>query len=272
MVIFRKKQNTDDGYLKSRYKIGLALSGGGTRGIAHLGVLKAFAEHKIRFDCVAGTSAGALVGSIYCAGLDLDEVIAEARTVTRRELVNKRFAIGSNSNNIARLANRFLQGKNFDDLLIPFACIAVDIVSGGEVELNSGSVAEAVSASCAVPALFTPVEHDGMLLVDGGLLNNMPADVCRRMGADIVIAVDLNYNRGNKGAKPRNVIDTLVATWNITTKSTMYKGQMNSDLVIEPELGNYKNSSLDHFDERIEAGYKATLDVMDNIKQLLLTK
>lgn len=272
MAIFRKKQIVEDGYLKSRYKIGLALSGGGTRGIAHLGVLKAFAEHRIRFDCVAGTSAGALVGAIYCAGVDLDEVIAEAKRVTRRELVNKRFAIGSNSDNIARLADKFLKGKTFDDLQIPFACVAVDIVSGDEVELNSGRVASAVSASCAVPALFTPVERDGMLLVDGGLLNNMPSDMCRRMGADIVIAVDLNHNRGNKGSKPRNVIDTLVATWSITTKSTMYKGEMNSDLVIEPELGCYKNSSLDFIDERIEAGYKATLDVMDSIKQLLLSK
>lgn len=269
MAFFRKKQNDDDTFVKSRYKLGLALSGGGTRGIAHLGALKAFAEHKIRFDCVAGTSAGALVGSIYCAGLDLDEVIAEAKTVTRKELVNKRFAIGSNSDNIARLAERFLQGKTFDELTIPFACVAADIISGAETILDSGSVADAVSASCAVPALFTPVKRDEMLLVDGGLLNNMPADVCRRMGADIVVGVDLNYNRGNVGVKPRNVIDTLVATWGITAKSTMYKGQMNSDLVIEPELTKYKNTALDNFDERVDEGYRATMAVIDELKQLL---
>lgn len=269
MALFRRKQS-DDGFVKSRYKIGLALSGGGTRGIAHLGVLKAFAEHKIRFDYVAGTSVGSLVGALYCAETDLDELIAEAKTVNRRELVNKRFAIGSNSANIARLADKFLQGKTFADLKTPFACVAVDIASGAEVILDSGDVSEAVSASCAVPALFTPVNIDDMLLVDGGLLNNLPADVCRRMGADIVIGVDLNHNRGNVGAKPRNVLDTLVATWSITTKSTMYKGQMNSDLIIEPELGSYKNSTLDHIEERIDEGYRATVAVMDEIKQLLL--
>lgn len=271
MGLFKRKQ-IDDGFVKSRYKLGLALSGGGTRGIAHLGVLKAFAEQRIRFDCVAGTSVGSLMGAIYCAGVDIDDVIAEAKTVTVKELINKRFAIGSNSANIQKLADKFLQDTTFEQLKIPFACVAADIVSGSEVILDSGNVSQAVSASCAVPALFTPVEYDGMLLVDGGLLNNMPADVCRRMGADIVVGVDLNHNRGNKGVKPRNVIDTLVATWNITTKSTMYKGQMNSDIVIEPELTDYKNTSLKNFDERIEAGYVATLKIIDELKQLLQAK
>lgn len=271
MALFKRKQ-ADDGFIKSRYKLGLALSGGGTRGIAHLGVLKAFAEQRIRFDCVAGTSVGSLVGAIYCAGLNLDEVIAEARTVTRKELVNRRFAIGSNSANIAKLADRFLSDLTFEDLQTPFACVAVDIVSGSEVILDSGSVSQAVSASCAVPALFTPVARDDMLLVDGGLLNNMPADICRRLGADIVVGVDLNHNRGNKGAKPRNVFDTLVATWNITTKSTMYKGQLNSDIVVEPELTDYKNTSLKDIDERIEAGYVATLQIIDELKNLLQVK
>lgn len=271
MAIFKRKQN-NDGFVKSRYKLGLALSGGGTRGIAHLGVLKAFAEQKVRFDCVAGTSVGSLVGAVYCAGVDLEEIIAEAKILNRKELVNKRFAIGSNSGNIERLADKFLQGKTFADLQIPFACVAVDIISGCEVILNSGNVSQAVSASCAVPALFTPVEYGDMLLVDGGLLNNMPADVCRRMGADVVVGVDLNHNRGNKGARPRNVFDTLAATWNITTKSTMYKGQLNSDIIIEPELTEHKNTSLKNIDERIQAGYDATLKILDELKNILLDK
>lgn len=271
MALFKRKKN-DDGYIKSRYRLGLALSGGGTRGIAHLGVLKAFAEQRIRFDCVAGTSVGSLVGALYCAGVDLDEAIAEAKAVNRKELVNKRFAIGSNSGNIERLADKFLQGKAFEDLQIPFACVAADLISGSEVILNSGNVSKAISASCAVPALFTPVEYNDMLLVDGGLLNNMPADVCRQMGADIVVGVDLNHNRGNKGSRPRNVIDTLVATWNITTKSTMYKGQINSDLIIEPELTEHKNTSFKNVDERIQAGYDATIKIIDELKNLLSDK
>lgn len=271
MGIFKRKK-IDDGFIKSHYKLGLALSGGGTRGIAHIGVLKAFAENKIRIDYVTGTSVGSLVGAIYCAGVDLDELIAEAKVVNRKELVNKRFAIGSSSGNIERLAEKFLQGKTFEDLQTPFACVAVDIISGNEVILNSGSVSQAVSASCAVPALFTPVEYGDMLLVDGGLLNNMPADICRQMGADIVVGVDLNHNRGNKGSRPRNVLDTLAATWSITTKSTMYKGQLNSDIVIEPELTELKNTSLKNVDERIQAGYDATVKIIDELKNILLNK
>lgn len=271
-MAFFKHKKIDDGFVKSRYKLGLALSGGGTRGIAHLGVLKAFAEHRIRFDYVTGTSVGSLVGALYCAGVSLDDVIDEAKKVNKKELVNKRFAIGSNSGNIERLAEKFLQGKTFEQLNTPFACVASDIISGSEVILNSGSVSKAVSASCAVPALFTPVEYEDMLLVDGGLLNNMPADVCRQMGADVVVGVDLNYNRGNKGARPRNLLDTITATWNITTKSTMYKGQMNSDIVIEPELTDYKNTSLKNVDERIQAGYDATVKIIDELKQILQVK
>lgn len=272
MGLFRRKQFTEDGFIKSRYKLGLALSGGGTRGIAHLGVLKAFAEQHIRFDCVAGTSVGSLVGALHCAGVNLDDVIAEAKVVTRKELVNKRFGIGSDSANIQRLAEKFLKGITFEQLQKPFACVAVDIISGSEVVLNSGDVSQAVSASCAVPVLFTPVKYGDMLLVDGGLLNNMPADVCRRLGADIVVGVDLNHNRGNKGSRPRNVLDTISATWNITTKSTMYKGQLNSDIVIEPELTEHKNTSLKDVDERIQAGYDATLKIIDELKKILLAK
>ncbi len=271
MALFKRKQQ-DDGFVKSRYKLGLALSGGGTRGIAHLGVLQAFAEQKIRFDCVAGTSAGSLVGALYCAGVNLDDVIAEAKSVNRKEFINRRFALGSDSANIERFADKFIKGITFDELKIPFACVSADIISGSEVVLDYGEVSKAVSASCAVPALFKPVEYDGMLLVDGGLLNNMPADVCRRLGADIVVSVDLNHNRGNKGVRPRNLFDTLSATWNITTKSTMYKGQINSDIVIYPELTDYKNTSLKNVDERIQAGYDATVKVIDELKRILLDK
>ncbi|MCM1533148.1 MAG: patatin-like phospholipase family protein [Corallococcus sp.] len=251
-----------------KFKLGLALSGGGTRGFAHIGVLRAFEENRIGFDCVAGTSAGSLMGAMYCAGVSLDDIIEEGKNVRRKDVLNSRIVIGSESANIAKIADKLLCDKTFDDLSTPFAAVAVDITEGREVVLNSGNVSQAVSASCAVPALFKPVEIDGMLLVDGGLLNNMPADVCRRMGAEIVIGVDLNHNRG-KGTQSRKLVDTLVATWNITTKSTMYKGYHNSDIVIEPELSQYKNTSLSYIDEMVEEGYRAAMAKMDEIKELL---
>ena len=263
----KKKTKTEDAYHKLKFKLGLALSGGGTRGLAHIGVLKAFEEEHIKFDCVAGTSAGSLIGAMYCAGVSCEEMIEVSKQVKQKELVS-RLVLHSDSANIANVANRLLKDKTFKDLSIPFAAVAVDISDGQEVVLNKGSVAKAVSASCAVPALFKPVEIDDMVLVDGGLLNNMPADVCREMGAEIVIAVDLNHNRGS-GTKSRKLKDTLIATWNITTKSTMYKGIHNSDLVIEPELGEYKNTSLKHIDEMVAEGYRAAKEKMAEIKELL---
>ncbi len=270
MAIFARKKS-DGGFVKSRYKLGLALSGGGTRGLAHAGVLKAFAEERIRIDVVAGTSAGALVGACFCAGVSLQRMTDEAKALKRKDVLNSKFMIGSDSANIRAIADRLLSGATFEQLSIPFSAVAVDIRSGNEVILNDGDVATAVSASCAVPALFTPVLLGDRLLVDGGLLNNMPADVCRRMGADVVVGVDLNHNRG-KGTTSRRLKDTLVATWSITTKSTMYKGEMNSDVVIEPELSDYKNTSLDNIDAMIEEGYCAAKAKMDEIKEILQIK
>lgn len=253
---------------KSKLKVGLALSGGGTRGFAHVGVIKAFNEQSIHFDCVAGTSAGSLIGAMYCAGVSCEQMIEATKGVTRKDILNSMWAIGSDASNIGELANRLLLYKNFDDLSLPFAAVAVDITSGNEVVLTSGNVARAVSASCAVPALFKPVEINGMLLVDGGLLNNMPADVCKDMGADVVISVDLNHNRG-QGTSSRKLKDILLATWSVTTKMSMYKGLQNSDVVIEPELGQFSRASLDNVQEMVDEGYRAAMEKMEEVKQLL---
>ena len=262
-VNLHKTENTR----KLKFKLGLALSGGGTRGFAHIGVLNAFEEEHIKFDCVAGTSIGSLIGALYCANVGVDQMIEEAKRVTRKDVVS-RFWINSDSANIANVANRLLHDKTFEDLSTPFSAVAVDLVDGQEVVLSSGNVPKAVSASCAVPALFKPVEIDGMVLVDGGLLNNMPADVCRTMGAEIVIGVDLNHHRG-EGTTSRKLHNTLVACWHIVSKSTMYKGIHNSDVVIEPELKNFANTSLSFIDEMVEEGYRAAKEKMAEIKETL---
>lgn len=253
------------------HKVGLALSGGGTRGIAHIGVLQAFAENNIKFDYVAGTSAGSILGALYCAGMSCDEMLQAAKALTKKDLINKHFALGSDPRNIEQAAVRVLGDITFDQLSIPFAAVAVDIHTGEEVILDSGNVCSAIAASSAVPMLYKPLNMGDMALVDGGLLNNMPADVCRKMGAEVVVSVDLNHNRG-RGTSSRKILDTIVAVWTITTKSTMYKGQINSDVIITPELSEYKNTKLLHIDEMVQEGYRAAMERMDEIKQLLQTK
>ena len=266
----KKDKNGQKSYRNLKFKLGLALSGGGPRGFAHIGVLRAFEEERIHFDCVAGTSAGALIGAMYCADVSCEQMVDAAKQITRKELVGK-FWINSDSANIANAANRLLADKTFKQLSVPFAAVAVDLTDGQEVVLTEGSVAKAISASCAVPALFKPVEIDKMVLVDGGLLNNMPADVCRTMGAEIVIGVDLNHHRGS-GTDSKKLKDILVATWNITTKSTMYKGTTNSDLVIEPELHEFKRTSLQYIEQMVDEGYRAAKEKMPEILELLHIK
>ncbi len=256
---------------KPYHKLGLALSGGGTRGVAHIGVLKAFQENGIEFDCVAGTSAGSILGALYCAGLNPDEMLQAAKALTKKDLLNKRLVFGSDPHNIEQAASNVLGDVTFDDLAVPFAAVAVDIRTGTEVVLDQGGVCSAVAASSAVPMLYKPFIMDDMALVDGGLLNNMPADVCRKMGAEIVVSVDLNHNRGH-GTSSNKIADTIVAVWTITTKSTMYKGQLNRDVIITPELSEYKNTKLLHIDEMVQEGYNAALAKLDEIKQLLQTK
>ena len=253
------------------HTIGLALSGGGTKGVAHIGVFKAFLENGIKFDYVTGTSAGSILGAMYAANVPIEEMVQAAKALTKKDILNKRLILGSNPLNVEQVAMRVLGDITFDQLSVPFAAVAVDISTGNEVVLNSGSVCKAVSASSAVPMLFKPVQLDGMSLVDGGLLNNMPADICRQMGAEIVVSVDLNHNRG-RGTTTGKFLDTVVATWNITTKSTVYKGQINSDVIITPELSDYKNTRLVGIDEMIEEGYRAATEKIDEIKQLLQTK
>jgi len=256
---------------KPYHKLGLALSGGGTRGVAHIGVLKAFAENGIEFDCVAGTSAGSIVGALYCAGLSVDEMLQAAKSLTKKDLLNPRLVFGSDPHKIEQAVSRVLGEVAFDSLAVPFSAVAVDIRTGNEVVLDYGSVCSAVAASSSVPMLYKPFVMDDMALVDGGLLNNMPADVCRKMGAEMVISVDLNHNRGH-GTSSNKIVDTVVAVWTITTKSTMYKGQLSSDVIITPELSEYKNTKLLHIDEMVQEGYRAALAQMDEIKQLLQTK
>ncbi len=255
----------------ARHKLGLALSGGGTKGVAHIGVFRALEEANIPVFCVAGTSAGSIVGAMFCAGLSWEEMAKAAQELDRKDILDKRWIIGSDSQNIATAVRRVLGDTTFDKLSLPFAAVAVDLESGEEVVLRQGEVATAVAASSSVPILFKPTVWQGRVLVDGGLLNNMPADVCRQMGADIVLGVDLNYARG-KGTASTKMLDTAIATWNITTKNAMLKGHLNSDIIVTPELSVYKNTRMENVADMIQQGYIAALEKIPQISDLLNAK
>lgn len=178
--------------------IGLALSGGGARGLAHIGVLKLLEQEGIPIDYLAGTSMGGIIAAAYAAGMSADEIEAEARNLARpRSLLRlidvniPRYGL-MNGHGVQQYLKEVLgESLDFADLKIPLGLVAVDLVSGQEIVLREGPVVDAVRASAAVPVVFEPVEIGDWRLVDGGYLNNLPVDVARDMGAEVVIAVDV---------------------------------------------------------------------------------
>ena len=177
-------------------KIGLALGAGAARGWAHIGVIRALQRAGIQIDVIAGCSIGAYVGAAYASG-KLDDLEAWANTLTEWQVFRllgvgfRRGGLASGQKVFDKLKEDFC-AETFDEMAIPFACVATDLYSGKEVVFNEGEIGDAIQASCAIPALFSPVEHEGRWLVDGAVVNPVPVNQCRQLGADFVIAVNLS--------------------------------------------------------------------------------
>jgi NTE family protein len=250
-------------------RIGLALGGGAARGLAHIGVLKVMEEQQIGIRFIAGTSAGSLIGSLYCAGFGWQRIKDTARDIDWSDLVSPTWpTLGIvSSQKLEKTLNRLLGSKRFDDLDIPFRAVAVDITSGEEVVLQSGSVARAVRASCSIPGIFEPTELDGRLLVDGGLVNDVPTDVVRDMGADRVIGVDLNADRVIP-KRPENLIEIFYRSLNILIYNSAGRAKRASDLMVVPRLEGFSYHDLGRLDELVERGERAARDQMEALKKL----
>lgn len=181
-----------------RPRIGLALGSGSARGLAHVGVLRALKEANIEVDLVAGTSMGAVIGAVFASG-KIDGLSARLRNLDWQSIVALLDPVFPRSGlidgqKITEFVCAHVPNTRIEDLLLPFAAVATDITNGAQVVATAGDLTEAVRASIAVPGIFTPVRSNGRILVDGGLVNPMPVSVARAMGADLVIAVDLNHD------------------------------------------------------------------------------
>jgi NTE family protein len=252
-------------------KIGLALGGGAARGFAHIGVLKVLEEQSVRVHCVAGTSAGSLIGSLFCAGLSWRELSELARDINWRDLVSPTWpTLGVvNPDKLEKTLNRVLQGRTFGELSIPFRAVAVDIETGEEVVLASGSVARAVRASCSIPGIFEPTEIAGRLLVDGGLLNNVPTDVLKEMGAEVLIGVDLNADRLTRH-RPENLLEVFYRSLHILIHNGAQKARRVADIMVEPPLEGFAYHDLSRSDQLIERGERAMAAQMPKLRGRLV--
>jgi NTE family protein len=186
--------------IKRRPRIGLALSGGGARGLAHIGVLKVLHNAGIPIDYVSGASMGGIIAGLYCAGIPVDELESIALDLTRPNRFIKLIDFSPprrgllNGDIVINLLQEIITGdRQIEHLPIPLALAAVDLKRNQDVCINTGSLLEAMMATAAIPGLFDPVIKDDQILVDGGVLNNLPVELTRKMGAEIVIAVDVNY-------------------------------------------------------------------------------
>ena len=249
-------------------KVGLALSGGGARGFGHLGALKAFEELGVEFECVAGTSVGSLVGAMYCYGMTADEMIKFALNLKVKDIrTSKIIFVPSKTNKLEELIISAMGDIDIKDLKKKFCAVAVDMKDGEEIVFSEGRLCKVLAGSCAVPVVFDCVEYENMILMDGGLANTIPADVPKIMGCDKVIAVDINKYRG-RGTDSTKLFDLVMASIRILMKSNCVKGKLNSDILIEPELKDFKSTSFDGAEEMIKEGYRAVMEKKDEILKL----
>lgn len=253
---------------KKKVKVGIAFGGGGARGFSHLGVIKALEEYGIKFDYVAGTSAGSLIGAFYAAGYSYSQMYEIAKNVRTKDIrTNKIPFQPSKTDGIGDIIRNNIGDINIEDLKIPYSAVAVDIISTKEIIFNRGNLAKAVEGSCSVPAVFQPVEHEGMHLCDGGLQNTIPADIPLMFGCDYVVGVDVNKSR-LYGTESTKLYDVITCSIRILMKSNAVRGYDYADVMITPETKRFKSTSAEGMDEMIEEGYKAAIDSIPEILAL----
>lgn len=251
-----------------KVKIGLALSGGAARGIAHVGVLKALREAQVPIDMIAGTSSGALIGALYASGLDIETIERVALGLKWKEFAN--FTLPKmgliSGKGIEDFVSEHTKVKDFRELKIPLAIITTDLISEKEVVFKEGLLSKIVQASCSIPGVYTPVKHEDMLLVDGGVVNILPSSVLRQMGADLVIGVDVN-TKATISPEPKNVFQVILQSWDVISRQGAERAAKDADLIIYPEIGDISRVDLKRAKELLEAGYQATQEVIPQLKR-----
>lgn len=256
-----------------RKKIGLALSGGGARGFAHIGVLRVLAEHKIPIDMVAGTSAGSIVGGAFAAGMSVDEIASMASKVGWTNMVRPSLSpLGLLSNApMGKFLRHHFPVSRFDDMPTPFAAVACDLDTGIEVVLkNTGDLIEAIRSSCAVPGVFAPIYvADGRMLVDGGVVAPTPTDAVWQMGADVVIAVDLLACGATFRRRPRTAVGMMFQAAMTLLRTASSNQHVKADIIIAPEIAHLRPDEIKRRDDFITLGEAAARKMIGDITGLI---
>jgi NTE family protein len=256
----------------TRKKIGIALSGGAARGFAHLGVLKALVENEIPIDYIAGTSAGSFAGAAFASGLSIEEIVVMSRKISWFRMTGFSYSpkgLLSNAG-MGAFINEHLPVLKFEDLLVPFAAIACDLETGKEVVLrDTGDLATAVRASCAIPGVFVPVEFEGRRLIDGGVVSNVPTKAVKKLGAEIIIAVDVLASGATYWSSPSTLLGIFFQSAMMLLRAASKAHHYRADIVIIPQIAHFRPDEIGKMDELIKAGEQAALEKIDEIKNLI---
>lgn len=259
--------------MKKRPKVAVVLSGGGALGFAHIGVLQALKKHKIPVDMIVGTSMGAIVGAAVACGRNCDELEQVAVKLKGRHLYdfNLTFKGLLSGKSVMKFLKQEIPDIDQKDTKIPFYCNAVDLIGGKEIVFKDGNLLENIRASMSVPGVFNPVKKGNMLLVDGGLVNNMGHDIARREGADIIIAIDVNAKMVLP-TKVNNAISCLFQSFLIFQKEHEKCRRKYYNILIQPELGERKPYSFEsgNTKEIIDIGRRATEEKIAKIKEMIM--
>jgi NTE family protein len=255
------------------------LGGGGARGLAHIGVLKVLKQENVPVDLVVGTSVGALAGALYASGLPIEQIESMGREVGWDELTDVsgarllKLVVSEQllrTEKMERYIERYIGNKKFADLPTAFACVAADLKTGEKIVLREGDVALAVRASATMPGFFSPVPYRHRLLVDGGIVDNVPVDVAKLLGADVVIAVGVPANFSKRSTS--NVLMTLTQALYIQGEVLTQEQMKQSDVVILPKVGDVSAMELWRSKECMEAGETAARAALPGLRRVLVKR
>lgn len=245
------------------YKIGLALSGGGIKGLCHAGALKALEEYGVKPDIISGVSAGSIVGALYADGYSPEEISGFFRNVTFREMASIEMNAGLfNINEFENFLKERLHAETFEELKIPLKIVATNLDNGAIVTFSKGKLLEKIIASCSLPVLFAPKKIDNVNYVDGGVLKNFPVSTLRNecdlligINASPIVAADYKLNIKN----------VIMRSYHFMMKSNIIQDKEMCDVLIEPtDMGNYETFDVEKSLEIFEVGYISTKQIIEN--------
>lgn len=255
-------------------RIALVLGGGAARGFAHVGVIRVLEQEKIPIDLIVGTSVGSLIGAIYAADQQSFELEWTAFQLEKEDLfdfgvLNAVAGMGfAKGDKLETWVKGHIKPTNIENLKIPFAAVATDLNWGYKVVLDRGSVARAIRASAAIPGVFQPVQHQGKILVDGGVVDNIPISVAKARGADLVLAVDISANVGNTNIT--NLLDVTLQATNIMFALNVEQSKRDADVLIVPAgIGDIGMLDFTQKKRCMQSGIEATRAAMPAIRRAI---